>query len=164
MLDIFSHLIPITVLFCFVLGAPLEPLEIADTTSLSSTRPIRHRATHGPHTATQSTTTDPATTATSTQNLPTSTTGTTTTGIQTTTGSTGTGNCPTTSSTPKCYRYHSDFPPSSQWMSLACIISHARPDMVTFSNDGPDEADNVISAVQSVSQQAGIDPYVSAEL
>lgn len=49
-------------------------------------------------------------------------------------------------------------------MDLPCMISHARPDMVGFSNDGPAEADNVISAVQSVSEQAGIDPYVSSNV
>lgn len=45
-------------------------------------------------------------------------------------------------------------------MSLACLINHSKPDMVGSSDDGPDEADHVIAAVQSVAQKAGIDAYV----
>ncbi|KAI4251178.1 MAG: hypothetical protein LQ352_005015 [Teloschistes flavicans] len=74
---------------------------------------------------------------------------------------TGTGGgCPTTSSAPKCYRTAAEFPPTSQWMSLSCLINHSRPDMVGSSNDGPDEADDVIAAVQSVAQSADIDPRI----
>lgn len=148
MLDIFPRLLSFVVVLSSVFAAPLEPPRFDATTSLLRT----------------------TTTATFTDNVPTNiggqlfaqitmpTDAATTGGAQTTAGSIG---CPSISSTPKCYRYHSDFPSSSQWMSLSCIISHARPDMVGFSNDGPDEADNVISAIQAVSQQAGIDPYVS---
>lgn len=75
-------------------------------------------------------------------------------------GAAGTGECPTTTTgKPKCYRYASEFPPKSAWVSLDCLISHARPRMVTSSNDGPNEADNAIAAVKSVAGQAGIDPY-----
>ncbi|KAL8692073.1 MAG: hypothetical protein Q9218_002832 [Villophora microphyllina] len=74
-------------------------------------------------------------------------------------GGTG-GGCPATASAQKCYRTASEFPPTSQWMSLTCLINHSRPDMVGSSNDGPDEADALIAAVQSVAQSAGIDPYV----
>ncbi|KAL8745907.1 MAG: hypothetical protein Q9184_007815, partial [Pyrenodesmia sp. 2 TL-2023] len=77
---------------------------------------------------------------------------------QTTGGAVGNGECPTgNTGTPKCYRYASDFPPESSWISLDCLISRGRADMVSHSKDGPDEADNVISAVQSVAGQAGID-------
>ncbi|KAL8723206.1 MAG: hypothetical protein Q9225_000472 [Loekoesia sp. 1 TL-2023] len=157
MLDIFPRLLLSAVVLSPVLAAPLELLIIDATTSLLG-----------------------ATTATFTDNVPANTndfstniggqifpqttmpTGAATTGgDQTTTGSTGTGNCPTIFSTPKCYRYHTDFPSPSQWISLPCMISHARPDMVGFSNDGPDEADNVISAVQAVSQEARIDPRIA---
>ncbi|KAI4205941.1 MAG: hypothetical protein LQ350_000126 [Teloschistes chrysophthalmus] len=70
------------------------------------------------------------------------------------------GWCPTTSSAAKCYRTAAEFPPTSQWMSLDCLINHSRPDMVGSSNDGPDEADDVIAAVQSVAQSAGIDARI----
>lgn len=77
-------------------------------------------------------------------------------------GAAGNGECPTGSTgTPKCYRYASEFPPESAWMSLDCLISHDRADMVSYSKDGPDEADNAIAAVQAVAGQAGIDPYVN---
>lgn len=76
-------------------------------------------------------------------------------------GAAGLGECPTTTiGKPKCYRYAWEFPPKSAWVSLDCLISHARPRMVTSSNDGPNEADNAIAAVKSVAGQAGIDPYV----
>ncbi|KAI4183230.1 MAG: hypothetical protein LQ346_006401 [Caloplaca aetnensis] len=77
-------------------------------------------------------------------------------------GAAGNGECPTGSTgTPKCYRYASEFPPESAWMSLDCLISHDRADMVSYSKDGPDEADNAIAAVQAVAGQAGIDPRVA---
>ncbi|KAL8933276.1 MAG: hypothetical protein Q9211_005868 [Gyalolechia sp. 1 TL-2023] len=74
---------------------------------------------------------------------------------------TGTGECPTEPSTPQCYRYHSEFPPESQWLDLPCIISRTRAAMVAYADNGPDEAENVISAIQSVSGQAGIDPRIA---
>lgn len=78
---------------------------------------------------------------------------------------TGNGVCRTAKTrTPQCYRYASDFPPESGWVSLDCLISHGRADMVTVFKDAPDEADNAISAVQLVAAQAGIDPYVLALL
>ncbi|KAI4188125.1 MAG: hypothetical protein LQ348_003977 [Seirophora lacunosa] len=77
-------------------------------------------------------------------------------------GAAGLGECPTTTiGKPKCYRYAWEFPPKSAWVSLDCLISHARPRMVTSSNDGPNEADNAIAAVKSVAGQAGIDPRIA---
>ncbi|KAI4283125.1 MAG: hypothetical protein L6R38_002389 [Xanthoria sp. 2 TBL-2021] len=77
----------------------------------------------------------------------------------TTTGSTaGPSNVPPGTGSLQCYRLASEFPPSSQWVSLQTLIDTSRPDMIGSSNDGPDEADAVIAAVQSVSESAGIDP------
>lgn len=138
MLGIYPHFLTSAALIVSVLGAPLEPLEFAATTTYANILPS---VTNGGGQFFVQTTTGG--------------------GAQATAGATGTGNCPTTSTgTPKCYRYDSDFPPESEWMSLDCMISHGRSDMVTFSNDGPDEADNAIAAVQSVAGKAGIDPYV----
>ncbi|KAL8948807.1 MAG: hypothetical protein Q9222_005036 [Ikaeria aurantiellina] len=81
-------------------------------------------------------------------------------GTQPTGTSTSTGDCPMTSSAPKCYQLNSDFPPVSQWMSIQCLINHSRPDMVGSSNDGPNEADLAIAAVQSQASIAGIDPRI----
>lgn len=94
---------------------------------------------------------------------PTSTdTSTSTTGRATTGTTTGTATGPTgAAGSVKCYRLASDFPPSSQWVSLQSLIDTSRPDMVGSSNDGPDEADAAIAAVQSVSESAGLDPCVS---
>lgn len=79
---------------------------------------------------------------------------------QATTGAARIGECPTTTSgTPICYRFASEFPPKSAWVSLNCLISHARPAMVTSSKDGPTEADHAIAAIKAVSRQARIDPY-----
>ncbi|CAL8582990.1 hypothetical protein XPA_008628 [Xanthoria parietina] len=60
----------------------------------------------------------------------------------------------------QCYRLASEFPPSSQWVSLQTLIDTSRPDMVGSSNDGPNEADAAIAAVQSVSESAGLDPRI----
>ncbi|KAL8653025.1 MAG: hypothetical protein Q9210_002343 [Variospora velana] len=81
---------------------------------------------------------------------------------QATTGTAGIGECPTTTSgTPICYRFASQFPPKSAWVSLNCLISHARPAMVTSFNNGPSEADNAIAAIKAVSRQARIDPRIA---
>ncbi|KAL8754342.1 MAG: hypothetical protein Q9199_004413 [Rusavskia elegans] len=78
----------------------------------------------------------------------------------TTTGSTaGPSNVSPGTGSLQCYRLASDFPPSSQWVSLQALIATSRPDMIGSSNDGPDEADAAIAAVQSVSESAGFDPY-----
>ncbi|KAL8670173.1 MAG: hypothetical protein Q9168_005270 [Polycauliona sp. 1 TL-2023] len=61
----------------------------------------------------------------------------------------------------QCYRLASDFPPTSQWVSLQTLIDTSRPDMVGSSNDGPDEADAVIAAVPSVAESAGLDPRIA---
>ncbi|KAL8798886.1 MAG: hypothetical protein Q9182_006316 [Xanthomendoza sp. 2 TL-2023] len=60
----------------------------------------------------------------------------------------------------QCYRLASDFPSPSQWVSLQSLIDTSRPDMVGSSNDGPDEADAAIAAIQSVSNSAGLDPRI----
>ena len=74
------------------------------------------------------------------------------------------GKCPTAQLTPQCYRLASQFPSSNEWMSWECLVGNSRPDMVGSSNDGPDEADAIIAAVESVAQAAGIDPYVLLQL
>ncbi|KAL8782639.1 MAG: hypothetical protein Q9213_005226 [Squamulea squamosa] len=61
----------------------------------------------------------------------------------------------------QCYRLASEFPPSDQWVSLDVLIGTSRPDMVGSSNDGPDEADAAIAAVQSISEAAGLDPRIA---
>ncbi|KAI4262601.1 MAG: hypothetical protein L6R42_002222 [Xanthoria sp. 1 TBL-2021] len=79
----------------------------------------------------------------------------------TTTGSTaGPSNVSPGTGSLQCYRLASDFPPSSQWVSLQTLIATSRPDMIGSSNDGPDEADAAIAAVQSVSESAGFDPRI----
>ncbi|KAL8939581.1 MAG: hypothetical protein Q9216_003283 [Gyalolechia sp. 2 TL-2023] len=167
MLAIFPHIISVGVLLLSsVLGVPLEPRQFENTgdganaglfTAASSSSAASPTVTD----ASTATTDTPAIAegqlfAQTTMPAGSATTG----GAQSSGGATGTGECPKTSSAPRCYRMHSDFPAESQWMDLPCMISHARPDMVGISNDGPDEADNVISAIQSVSEQAGIDPRI----
>ncbi|KAL8735319.1 MAG: hypothetical protein Q9166_000864 [cf. Caloplaca sp. 2 TL-2023] len=88
-------------------------------------------------------------------------------------GSPTTATIPTTTSTntggeffeqttmPVCYRLASEFPASSQWVSLQTLIDTSRPDMIGSSNDGPDEADAAIAAVQSVSESAGLDARIA---
>ncbi|KAL8997311.1 MAG: hypothetical protein Q9169_003403 [Polycauliona sp. 2 TL-2023] len=74
---------------------------------------------------------------------------------------TGSANAPAGGGSIQCYRLASDFPASSEWVSLQTLIDTSRPDMVGSSNDGPDEADAAIAAVQSVANSAGIDPRIA---
>ncbi|KAL8864441.1 MAG: hypothetical protein Q9174_007353, partial [Haloplaca sp. 1 TL-2023] len=70
------------------------------------------------------------------------------------------GECPTAELTPQCYQLASQFPSPNEWMSWECLVSNSRTAMVGSSNDGPDEADAAIAAIESVAQTAGIDPRI----
>ncbi len=81
------------------------------------------------------------------------------TATNTATGSSSTSTaCPASLPALTCYRYAANFPPSSAWLSWECLTAQNYPSMLLNNNDSPDEANNVISAIKSVAETAGIDP------
>lgn len=65
--------------------------------------------------------------------------------------------CPAEYPLPVEYRYHSDFPPDSQWLTWECLTATYRPTLL--SHNGPDEVSSILSAIETTSHEAGIDPY-----
>lgn len=66
-----------------------------------------------------------------------------------------TRDCPSAPST-TCYRFHSDFPRISKWLSWDCLIAKNLNSLL--SQNGPDEVLTMIASIKAVADAAGIDP------
>ena len=60
-----------------------------------------------------------------------------------------------------CYQCDTSFPSEDQWLSWECLAALNRQTMVKGNDgtvDGPDEADDVLNAIQATAQAASMDP------